>query len=852
MFLFSKSFAEKATVAIVRGDYHRAKKLIQKALKRNPRDPKAHFLLGKVHLGRENFWDAFKEFHLAHDLDSDCGASSYLQDLIGCNCAYSAITELMKANFDPEYYLGYNEDVRRSSGDAVTHYLLYGWKEDRAPCVAFDPIFYKSQASSSGVVLSPKEFPLYHFEHVGKARFLRSTPYAERLWFKPHAPTDEEWEALEAANSPTDGFRAVVVIPVFRGYDETLASIYHVLVARAGSSYKVLIINDAGPDDLLNTKLRKIAKLGLFEYVENDANLGFVKTVNYALHDLTSDLDVILLNSDAYVFEGWFDRLVAHLDCNPRVATITPLSNNATICSYPIMNKDNSFDIGVTPSVIDSMTAVINKGMSVETPTGVGFCFYMSRYAINKIGVFDQLNFKLGYGEENDFCQRAIKAGLRNLIACDVFVYHVGAISFAANKVANYEAGQSQLAALHPNYGSLVQNHVKADPTLLAKQRLDLARLKNFKQCTIIITHRWGGGINTYVDSVTAGLRSQGLRYVLLSCHDNHHVSVRTSPDDFVYIPNLDSIDMRQKQGLLQELFEFLEPCLIQVNSFAGLEWLSQVYLMETIAKSRQKYCYVTHDFSAISHYYHLTGPGNSYSGFPDLHQRRLWASMAVTQQIPDVCAPEDRRTAFTAFLKEASIVEAPSNTAKEILEMEFQNIHIYVRPHSEALQAVPRMVKNDDRGYTLVGLIGALGPHKGSEILKAVAADANFRKLSVKFSLIGYSNIDEELQQSGVAISGRYTSEADAIRELKLQKPDLLFIPSVWPETFCYTLSFAFNAGIPPVVFDIGAQNERVLERDVGIRLPISWRNDGGKINDELLKVDLDSLWQKSERSIR
>ncbi|WP_238294394.1 hypothetical protein, partial [Methylobacterium longum] len=67
---------------------------------------------------------------------------------------------------------------------------------------------------------------------------------------------------------------------------------------------------------------------------------------------------VVLLNSDAQVFGDWLDRLVAHAEpqaapraephaephagsaapqdgARPPVASVTPLSNNATICSYP-------------------------------------------------------------------------------------------------------------------------------------------------------------------------------------------------------------------------------------------------------------------------------------------------------------------------------------------------------------------------------------------------------------------------------------------------------------------------------------------------------------------------------------
>ena len=49
---------------------------------------------------------------------------------------------------------------------------------------------------------------------------------------------------------------------------------------------------------------------------------------------LHPDRDVIL-NADTEVNAGWVDRLAAHAAREAHVGTITPFSNNATICSYP-------------------------------------------------------------------------------------------------------------------------------------------------------------------------------------------------------------------------------------------------------------------------------------------------------------------------------------------------------------------------------------------------------------------------------------------------------------------------------------------------------------------------------------
>lgn len=183
-----------------------------------------------------------------------------------------------------------------------------------------------------------------------------------KLWFIPTIPSDHDWNSLQPAKY-TLTTRCVVILPVYKGLDETLCSVFHALKSRADDPYSLLVINDAGPDEKLNTKLQQLSELGLFDYYVNENNLGFVKTVNYAIENLSHNLDVILLNSDAFVFNGWFERMIRHADQDESIATITPMSNNATICSYPYICQDNSAGLEVSPSQLDTLASNINKGL---------------------------------------------------------------------------------------------------------------------------------------------------------------------------------------------------------------------------------------------------------------------------------------------------------------------------------------------------------------------------------------------------------------------------------------------------------------------------------------------------------
>jgi hypothetical protein len=62
------------------------------------------------------------------------------------------------------------------------------------------------------------------------------------------------------------------------------------------------------------------------------------------------------------------------------------------------------------------------------------------------------------------------------------------------------------------------------------------------------------------------------------------------------------------------------------------------------------------------------------------------------------------------------------------------------------------------------------------------------------------------------VSISGRYL-EDEALGRLKALEPHLIWLPSLWPETYSYTLSLGLLAGRPVCAFDIGAIARRLRE---------------------------------------
>jgi GT2 family glycosyltransferase len=267
-----------------------------------------------------------------------------------------------------------------------------------------------------------------------------------------------------------------VIIPVYKGLTQTRRCLDSVLRCVEVTPFEIVAVDDASPDADITRYLDALASEGRITLVRNGSNLGFVQSVNrgMALH---ADRDVVLLNSDTEVANDWLDRLRRAANAYPDIGTVTPFSNNATICSYPFEGWTGGVPGTLGLAALDRLFASTNAGLTVDLPTAVGFCMCIRRACLDQVGLFDAQRFGRGYGEENDFCMRAAGAGWRNVLAGDVFVYHEGAVSFSGERLALTENAGKMLADLYPDYLRRVREYVRHDPASTLRAAIDSARI---------------------------------------------------------------------------------------------------------------------------------------------------------------------------------------------------------------------------------------------------------------------------------------------------------------------------------------------------------------------------------------
>lgn len=258
--------------------------------------------------------------------------------------------------------------------------------------------------------------------------------------------------------------RLLIAIPVFKDRAATAACLDSVLSALPSRPpCRVVVVDDASPDAALAGDLRNLEDAGRITLMRNAINLGFAGSVNRALELRTKTEDVLLLNSDTIVPPGAIAALVAHLDRDPEIGTVTPLSNNGEDTSFPHRFRANPLPDAGDVAVLQAIAERVNGGVAVDMPNGVGFCLAIRGELFERLGPLSNL-FERGYYEDVEFCLCAAEAGYRNVCAADVFVGHQGSRSFGTDKRALVVRNLRRLVDRHPDYIAASNAFQNADP----------------------------------------------------------------------------------------------------------------------------------------------------------------------------------------------------------------------------------------------------------------------------------------------------------------------------------------------------------------------------------------------------
>jgi len=278
-----------------------------------------------------------------------------------------------------------------------------------------------------------------------------------------------------------------VVIPVYRDIEATKAcldSLGHEMTSFANC--RIVIVNDASPEAGMAAMLARFVKKSGAELLTNARNLGFVGAVNRALATVTGG-DILLLNADAVLPKGALQRLAATAHADPRIGTITPLSNNGEYTSFPVSLRANPMPSMKELDRLDGLTARVNKGRVIDVPSGIGFCLYISEACFQAVGGLTDC-FHNGYLEDVDLCLRARENGFRNVCDTSVFVAHAGSRSFLADKRNLVVRNLPIIEERFPNHQRESDLFVQQDPLRIARAALEKEACAGAKVDVLMVT----------------------------------------------------------------------------------------------------------------------------------------------------------------------------------------------------------------------------------------------------------------------------------------------------------------------------------------------------------------------------
>ena len=597
-----------------------------------------------------------------------------------------------------------------------------------------------------------------------------------------------------------------IIIPVYKNYNITIECINSALNAKNKIKIRLIIINDKSPDDELTNELRNLSKNNKnIILLENDENYGFVKTVNIGMRYFGNS-DVILLNSDTLVADNWVDRLYAHSLINKKCGTITPFSNNATICSFPDINgvKDTPHNLNLTKTNDAFYSA--NAQKSIELPTAVGFCMYIKRECLAQVGEFDEDTFGKGYGEENDFCLRAALKGWTHLLAADVYVKHVGEVSFSENSESGKKRAMDILNSMYPSYAAEVAIHVEKNQILPLKVAA-LRELMKYKLqgSILVIRHMYEGGTAKYWNDLEGGLNGEYGFIYLASTHDQSVVElyVNICGTKFTLYSGAPSYD-----GFLGELIKSYEIKFIHINHMLG----HGKELINFILINKFKYILTLHDYNYICPQNNLLRKGKFCNGPAE---SKCINCVELKARIKNY---NEWFYLYDQLFKNADKIIAPSGDVGNRYKERYKGLEYHLIPH-ENIELGDYSKEEIKNKKIIICLIGDIAEHKGYYFLQEILKYINSNRLNIEIHVIGKTF--DNISMDNLKIHGEY-SNSELQKNIGDINPNVILYLSTWPETYSYTLSEGIVSGRLIYAPKIGAFIERAKNNDL-IKLYLS-----------------------------
>jgi GT2 family glycosyltransferase len=218
-----------------------------------------------------------------------------------------------------------------------------------------------------------------------------------------------------------EAFPEVTVVVPTHAARQLCRSCLHALTSyTAWGRLRVVVVDDASSDGT-DRMLSEVAAVDpRISVVRLDQRRGFAAACNAGIERATGEY-LVLLNDDTVVSRGWLARLVAHLESDPEIGMVGPVTNQ-------IGNEAKiETHYGSLSEMLELAAArsLRHAGERFVVPTLALFCAAMRLDLLRELGSLDE-RFGIGMFEDDDLSMSLDRRGLKLAVARDAFVHHVG------------------------------------------------------------------------------------------------------------------------------------------------------------------------------------------------------------------------------------------------------------------------------------------------------------------------------------------------------------------------------------------------------------------------------------------
>jgi GT2 family glycosyltransferase/glycosyltransferase involved in cell wall biosynthesis len=359
-------------------------------------------------------------------------------------------------------------------------------------------------------------------------------------WEKSHTTADQQ-SVQKFPNIHVD-----IVICIHNALDDVKACIDSIR-RHTESRHQLILVDDGSGEDCRKYLSKYASQHENVTLIRNESTSGYTIAANQGLRQSKAEY-VILLNSDTVVTPNWIERILECGESNTQIGMVGPLSNAASWQSVPeLFDSSKGWSVNPLPAgwTPDKMAEVVARNSYKEFPRVPllnGFCLTIKRGVIEKIGYLDEQSFPEGYGEENDYCLRAVDSGFELAVADHAYIYHAKSKSYSherrlvlskkSGEILNQKHGKQRLdrdvtlmrqQPVLERMRKYVAQAIKSQASYKISSLAENSGEKSFGVLFILPVQGQGGGIHSIVQEAAA-MYNMGVK-VKIAVRESHYSS---------------------------------------------------------------------------------------------------------------------------------------------------------------------------------------------------------------------------------------------------------------------------------------------------------------------------------------